>query len=55
MTRITSLTLGELISTMYEEFLDLYGDEELAAVAAAAVINDLLASADQEERQDVAA
>jgi len=49
MTRITRMTLGELISTMYEEFLDLYEDEELAAVAAASVINDLLASSDEEE------
>lgn len=49
MTRITHMTLGDLISTMYEEFLDLYGDEELASVAAAAVINDLLAAADEGE------
>ena len=32
MTRTYSLTLGELISTMYEEFMDIYGDEELASV-----------------------
>lgn len=37
-------TLGELISTVYGEFLAKYGDEELASVATAAVINDLLAS-----------
>lgn len=34
--------IGELISTIYEEFLALYGDEELASVATAAVIVDLL-------------
>ncbi len=49
MTHISRMTLGELISTVYEEFLDLYGDEELAAVAAAAVVNDLLATSDEEE------
>lgn len=36
--------LGELITTIYEEFLALYGDEELASVATAAVIHDLLNS-----------
>lgn len=36
-------TLGDLISTLYEEFLLLYGDEEIASVATASVINDLLA------------
>jgi hypothetical protein len=34
--------LGDLISTIYAEFLALYGDEELASVATAAVINDML-------------
>ncbi len=34
--------LGELISTLYDEFLTQYGDEELASVATAAVINDFL-------------
>lgn len=42
----TSTTLGDLISTVYEEFLALYRDEELASVATAAVINDLLQAAD---------
>ena len=46
--------LGELISTIYEEFLALYGDEELASVATAAVINDLLSSA-PDARKDEAA
>lgn len=50
MTRTYSLSLGELISTMYEEFMDLYGDEELASVAVAAVINDLLASEAEPEQ-----
>jgi len=36
-------TIGELISIFYEMFMEMYGDEDLAAVATAAVINDLLA------------
>lgn len=55
MTRTFHLTLGELISTMYEEFMDIYGDEELASVAVAAVINDLLSSEVEPERQELAA
>lgn len=34
--------IGELISLFYAQFLELYADEELASVATAAVINDLL-------------
>lgn len=48
-------TLGELISTIYEEFLAMYGDEELASVAAAAVINDMLAAAGPHQAHDEAA
>jgi hypothetical protein len=33
--------LGELIDTLYAEFLKLYGDEDLASVATAAAINEL--------------
>lgn len=51
----TETTLGELISTLYDEFLARYGDEELASVAAAAVINDLLADAGRPAVQDEAA
>lgn len=36
--------LGNLIATLYAEFLARYGDEELASVATAAVINDMLAA-----------
>lgn len=35
--------LGELIAFFYQEFLIRYGDAELACVAAAAVIEELLA------------
>ena len=34
--------LGDLINLFYQEYLALYGDEELASVAAAATINELL-------------
>lgn len=47
--------LGELISTIYEEFLAQYGDEELASVATAAVINDLLSASGRRAEQDEAA
>lgn len=36
-------SLGELMTTLYEEFLALYGDEDIASVATAIAINDLLA------------
>jgi hypothetical protein len=35
-------TLGELISLVYREYLSLYGDSEVASVATAATINQLL-------------
>jgi len=35
-------TIGDLISTLFESFMEMYGDEELASVATVAVINDLL-------------
>lgn len=36
--------IADLITAFYDEFLNLYGDEDLAAVATAATINDLLAA-----------
>ena len=41
--RKTTTNIGDLISLFYEEYLSLYGDEELATVAAAATINEILA------------
>lgn len=38
------MTLGDLISTLYEEFLVLYGDEEVAYIMTTTIINDLLAA-----------
>lgn len=34
--------IGELLTTLYAHFLETYGDEDLASVATAAVVNDLL-------------
>ena len=34
--------IGELISIFYAQFLELYGNADLASVATAAVINDIL-------------
>lgn len=42
MTRNTQTNLGDLISLVYEEFIEMYGDADLASVAAAAVINDMI-------------
>ena len=44
-TLTTEHTLGELIAVVYDEYLAIYGDEDLASVAAAATINDLIAEA----------
>lgn len=42
MTQQNHTNLGDLISMFFNEFMEMYGDEELASVATAAVINDLL-------------
>lgn len=34
--------VGELVSMFYEEYLTIYGDKELAAVATAATVNSML-------------
>lgn len=34
--------LGETITALYAHFMDLFGDPELASVATAAVVNDIL-------------
>ncbi|MFK7931770.1 MAG: hypothetical protein AB8H79_26575 [Myxococcota bacterium] len=38
-------SLGDLIHVLYEEYLSMYGDEDLASVAAAATINEMIADA----------
>lgn len=35
-------TLGELIAAFYDEFLSVYGDEELARVCTAVLVDRLL-------------
>ena len=50
MNRSETISLGDLVSLFYEEYLSLYGDEELASVAAAATVNELLA--DRAERPE---
>ena len=44
----SKLNLGDLITLFYEEYLALYGDEDIASVAAAATINDILAEPSSE-------
>lgn len=51
----THATIGELISLFYEEYLAAYGDEELASVATAATINDLLTQDLVEDVEEVEA
>lgn len=44
-TETLQTSLGDLINVLYEEYLALYNDEDLASVAAAATINDMIADA----------
>ena len=44
MTTQVNTNIGELIAVFFAQFMELYGDEELASIATAAVINDLLSS-----------
>ena len=47
--------IAELISAFYDEFLEAYGDEDMAAVATAATINDLLTAQTRPVAQEEAA
>lgn len=47
MEKLTESTLGELISVFYEEYLALYKDPDIASVATAATINDMLLDAER--------
>lgn len=40
----TQTTLGDLISVLFDEYMEIYNDEELASVAVAATVNDMFAS-----------
>jgi len=52
MTQYTNTTLGEVISMLYDEYMEIYNDEELASVATAATINDLLMESAAHSRGD---
>ena len=43
-----TIPLGDAISSLYEAFLSVYGDEELASVATAAVVNEALMREEEE-------
>lgn len=45
-------SLGELITLLYDEYMEIYNDEELASVATAATINDLLMESAAHSRGD---
>jgi hypothetical protein len=45
-------SLGELITLLYDEYMAIYGDEDLASVATAATINDLLMDGTAPSRGD---
>ncbi len=52
-----NVSLADLITLFYDEYLALYGDEEMASVAAAATINRMLEdraniATDQEQVKD---
>lgn len=54
MSEFTNTTLGEVISMLYDEYMEIYGDEDLASVATAATINNLLNEAHAASRGDPA-
>ena len=55
MPRNETMNLGDLISLIYEEYLSTYGDEDLASVATAATINDILSERARLLARDMAA
>jgi len=50
MSQPIELPLGEIIACLYAEYLEAYGDQDLASVATAATVNRLLAEEAQPER-----
>jgi hypothetical protein len=54
MSQVANTTLGELIALAYEEYMDLYQDEDLAAVAASTVVSEMLASGTAGDRAEAA-
>ena len=45
-------TMGEIIAQLFEDYLEHYQDKNLASVAAAATINEILASLDDPPKTD---
>jgi hypothetical protein len=48
------VSLGDLIEALYEEYLLVYGDAELAELAAAATVNDILITEPKSESFEAA-
>lgn len=46
---VMQTNLGDLVATLFAQFMAEYGDEDLASVATAAVLNDLLTRPLREE------
>ncbi|MFT5684049.1 MAG: hypothetical protein ACI8RZ_004990 [Myxococcota bacterium] len=53
-TDTDTTNIGELITIFFEHFMEMYGDADIASVATAAVINDLMADEPAEEILEVA-
>ena len=47
--KASTMSLGELMSKLYKEYLEVYQDPDMAAVATAASINKLLAQEKPEQ------
>jgi len=50
MENMKSISIGELMLSVYREMLELYNDEDLAAVATADFINKYLKQLQEEEK-----
>ncbi len=55
MVHRNELSLGEIIATLYQEYLEFYGDEDIASVATAASVNQLLMDSVEPEVAEVEA
>jgi hypothetical protein len=49
------MMVGEMIEQIYEHFMELYGDDEIATVATAATINEILGQQGQNKIEEYAA
>ena len=53
--KMQTYTLGDLISSVYEGFMALYKDADLAAIATAAFINEMLTTESTQKIEGFAA